>query len=69
MAKRKCQWRGCANDAARVLYRETTEEEKEGSKVFNARGVSWAQFVETRVCDDHLEEAKTEYPHLANKEP
>lgn len=66
---RKCQWGKCLNNAIKVVYRETTEEEKERTRVFNERGVSWAQLVELRVCDDHLQEAQNEYPFIANKEP
>ena len=66
---RKCQWGNCINNATKVVYRETTSEEKERTKVFNARGVSWAQFAEIRVCDGHLKEAQSEYPYIANKEP
>lgn len=66
---RKCQWPGCKKDAMKVLYRDTTPEEKAQTTVYTARGVSWAQFLEFRVCDTHLEVAKFEYPHVANKEP
>lgn len=66
---RKCQWPRCNNNATKVLYRETSAEEKAQTTVYTARGVSWAQFVEFRVCDDHLEVAKFKYPHVANKEP
>lgn len=65
----KCQWPNCTTNATKVLYRDTTDEEKDQTRVFTARGVSWAQFVEFRVCDDHLELAKFKYPYLANKEP
>jgi len=65
----RCQWPGCSSGATTVLYRQTTPEEREQTTVNTARGVSWAQLVELRVCGDHIREARAEYPHIANKEP
>jgi hypothetical protein len=65
----KCQWPNCTNNATKMLYRETSEEERAETMVFTARGVSWAQFIEFKACDDHVEVAKLEYPHMANWEP
>jgi hypothetical protein len=64
-----CQWLGCSSSASTVLCRQTTAEEREQTTVNTARSVSWAQFVELRVCGDHITEAQAEYPHVANKEP
>jgi hypothetical protein len=65
----RCQWSECSNTPTRVLYRQTTAEEREQTTVNTARGVSWAQFVELRVCEQHIKQAQAEYPHIANKEP
>src|SRR5690242_1601328 len=64
-----CQWPRCSNAATTVLYRQTTAEERAETTVSTARGISWAQFVELRVCRDHISQARHEYPHVANKEP
>src|SRR5215218_6850269 len=65
----KCQWSGCTNDATKVLYRLTDEEERQETSSSNVRRFSWAYSAEFRVCDTHLEVAKFEYPEVANKEP
>jgi len=65
----KCEWPGCTNDATKVLYRHTTEEERQETTSVNVRRYSWAFLVEFRVCDTHLEISKVEYPYVANKEP
>lgn len=67
----KCRWPdgSCPNDATKVVYRMATEEEQETGRVDTIRGARVPMFLETNVCDDHLEEAQKVYPLIANREP
>ncbi len=65
----KCEWNNCTNDADKVVYRMSTDEEREKSSIFSERGGSFTTMLEISVCNDHLEEAQKEYPHIANKTP
>ncbi len=67
----QCRWPdgSCPNQATKVVYRMTTEEEQNQSWKSSDRGASWGALVETNVCDKHLEEAQKVYPLIANKEP
>ncbi len=67
----KCRWPdgSCPNEATKVVYRMTTEEERIASQVVTDYGSTWTGLLETSVCDDHLEEAQKVYPEIANKEP
>jgi hypothetical protein len=64
---RKCYFDSCENEATKTVCRFPTEEEQEFKK--EERGVSFTAIVENYVCNDDLEEALKEYPHIANKRP
>lgn len=64
-----CEWGSCPNEATKVVTRDATEEERQQSLIKNERGVSWVQIIEKSVCADHLEDARKEYPYIANKMP
>ncbi|MFN2494016.1 MAG: hypothetical protein ABR501_14160 [Pyrinomonadaceae bacterium] len=67
----KCRWPdgSCRNEATKVIYRMASEEEQKFSEVVTDYGAKWTGLLETNVCDTHLEAARKEYPHIANKEP
>jgi hypothetical protein len=64
----RCQWKQCPNDATKVVGREPTEEQ-DRSQIKFERGASWDFVSRIAVCDDHLEEARIEYPFIANEAP
>jgi hypothetical protein len=65
----QCHWKDCTNPATKVVYRMTTDEEREQSTHRSEKGIGWTAMLEREVCDEHLEEAQKIYPHTANKEP
>jgi len=68
----QCRWPdgSCTNEATKVVYRMTTNEEKDASRRDPSINVSTrVEALETNVCDEHLEEAQKVYPLIANKEP
>lgn len=67
----KCRWPdgSCPNEATKVVYRMTTTEEQDASRVTTNYSSTWNALVETNVCDEHLEDAQKIYPLIANKEP
>lgn len=65
----QCHWENCDKPATKVIYRQTTEEEREQSMHRNEKGIGWTAALEREICDEHLEAAQKEFPLIANKEP
>jgi hypothetical protein len=60
----KCYWANCPNDAKALVYRHATEDERDWT-----HHESYSTFVTLKqqwVCNEHLEAARKEYPHIAN---
>ena len=57
----------CPNEAVKLLYRHATEEEQE-HRDFDGISSTLPVIKQRFVCNEHLEEAKKEYPLTANTE-
>jgi hypothetical protein len=65
----QCHWNYCTKAATKVIYRFTTEEERQQTMHRGEKGIGWTAILEREVCDEHLEPAQKEFPYIANKEP
>ena len=62
-----CYWENCKNEGNNLVQRHATVKEQEEGTTFDGYVATVPLLFQRRVCDEHLEKARKEYPIIPDE--